>query len=115
MSKNSDKNAVLERRRVELLHAIEHRYDREKVAKRVDALKQAVFAVAKKYNVRASPFRKQEDNAEWQLVVRFWDALPLEVAVDIVKKWRDRPGYKEVLVACRNVDNASVRKNSSDG
>ncbi len=104
MAKDSDKNAVLERRRVELIHAIEHRHDREKITKRIDALKQAVFAVAKKHNVRTRPFTKREDNPEWQMVVRFWDALPLEAVVEIVAKWRDRPGYKEVLIACGNVD-----------
>ncbi len=48
MAKNSDKNRVLERRQTELLHAIKHEADTEAIAKRVTALKHAVFGVAKK-------------------------------------------------------------------
>ncbi len=103
MAKNSDKNRVLERRRVELLHAIEHQLCPEAVLKRVTALKQAVIGVAKKQHVTHSPFRRIEDNPEWQTVNACWTAFTTDEVVAIVQRWSDRPSYKDVFLACRDV------------
>ena len=115
MAKNSDKVSVLERRRIELLNAIKHDASADIVAKRIDALKQAVFGVAKKHNVRYRPFTRFADNPEWQMVVRCWDALTPDLVVAIVTSWADRPAYREVLLACRDAADDPTQKTQDGG
>ncbi|WP_144054679.1 hypothetical protein [Rhodopirellula europaea] len=115
MAKNSDKSIVLQRRRIELLNAIKHDASAEFVAKRIDALKQAVFGVAKKHHARYRPFTRFAENSEWQMVVRYWTALTPDSVVAVVTSWPDRPAYKEVLLACRDAADEPTQKTQDGG
>lgn len=72
MTKNSDKNGVLDRRRVELLHAIRNEAGTEVVLKRVTALRGVIIGVVKKHHVRHYPFQSFEQNPEWRAVLARW-------------------------------------------
>ena len=102
MAKNSDKNRVLERRRIELLHAIKHEANTEAIAKRVTALKHAVFGVAKKHHVTGRPFLKFADNSEWRMVNSCWESFTTDEVISIVSRWAEHPTYKDVVLACRD-------------
>ena len=110
MAKNSDKDRVLERRRMELLHAIKHDASADIVAKRIEALKQAVFGVAKKHNVSYRPFTQFADNHEWQMIVHCWEAMTPEMVVAVVQSWTNGPAYRDVVVVCRDVSQDPNRK-----
>jgi len=49
MAKDSDKLTLLKRRKVELDHAIRQRFDTDAIERRVEKLRLAALAVAKKY------------------------------------------------------------------
>ena len=115
MAKNSDKDSVLERRRIELLNAIKHDASADMVGKRIAALKQAVFGVAKKNNVTYRPFTRFADNPEWQMVIRCWEALTPDVVVAIVTSWDAHPSYREVVLACRDAADDSTQKAQGGG
>lgn len=84
------------------MHAIVHDSGPAAVAKRVEALRKAVFAVAKKHHVFCGPFTKFADNLEWQAVVAFWESRTPEEVIAIVEGWSERPTYRDVLLASRS-------------
>ena len=112
MAKDSDKLAVLERRRIELLHAIKHELSEEQLLKRVQRVKQAVFAVAKQYHVRGRPFKRFENNLEWQRVERFWESLSSAAVIELVTQWKPGVSYKTILAPCRSEDESSPSSSS---
>lgn len=115
MAKNSDKNLVLERRRIELLHAIQHEANTEAIAKRVTALKHAVFGVAKKQHVRYHPFLEFADNSEWRMVHRCWESFATDEVISIVSGWAERPSYKDVMLACRDGSDKACPRTEDSG
>ena len=104
MARNSDKNRVLARRRIELLNAVKHGANAEALAKRVTALKNAVFAVAKKHHVRHRPFLKFADNSEWFIVQCCWESFTTDKVILVVSSWGERASYKDILLACGDDD-----------
>lgn len=96
MAKDSDKKRVLEKRRVELLHSIEHDADQEMIQKRVIKLLEAIYAVAKKEQSRIHPFTSEAKNEQLQAIKRGWESLAIEKVVAIVAGWPENPTYREV-------------------
>ncbi|MCA9038206.1 MAG: hypothetical protein KDA91_23940 [Planctomycetaceae bacterium] len=100
MAKNSDKNRMLERRRVQLLQAIRIGADHDILEKRVSELLRAVLSVVKKHHTRYYPFQDFDENAEWKAVVDHWTTMKTDDIIAVVSAWREGPCYTQVLHAC---------------
>lgn len=114
MAKNSDKNRVLERRRVQLLHAIRNESDHDALEKRVSDLLRAVSSVIKKHHVRYHLFQEFNQNSEWKTVTDRWSRMTTDDVIAIVSKWRERPSYTDILHACDGKPSSSIHSNAQD-
>ncbi len=108
MAKDSDKNRVLERRRVQLLHAIRNAADHNALEKCVSELLRAVLSVIKKHHVQYHPFQKFDENTEWKAVTDHWTRMKMDDVIAIVSKWRERPSYTEIFGACDGKLSSSI-------
>lgn len=96
MARNSDKLQLLQRRRLELRHAIEHGMSAEAIANRCEKFKEAAVAVVKKTVVRCHPFRRAENDANFQETFLFWQSLSVPEIIEINNKWPERVNYQDV-------------------
>jgi len=109
MAKDSDKNRVLERCRVQLLHAIRNEADQNDIEKRASKLLRAVLGVVKKHHVRYHPFQKLEENAEWKAVTDHWTRMNMDDVIAVVSQWSERPSYTDIFRACADKMSSSIQ------
>jgi hypothetical protein len=94
MAKNSNKLAVLARRKNELDHALKHDFSSEAVAKRAEKVRSAAIAVIKKFRGDFADYEGGSDG--WNELPQKWKQLTTSEIAAIVGKWRPNPGAREV-------------------
>jgi len=92
MAKNSDKRAVVEKRRVELLHAIRGEFSEDQILTRVEKLRFAIFKFIKK------EFNGRSSGAPNGLVEK-WDSMSAERIIVIANSWPKNPTIRNVVDA----------------
>ncbi len=65
MAKDSDKRSVLDRRKQELGHALNHDLEAAVIARRADKVRAAALAVIKKYRRPFAHVEGEPGNKEW--------------------------------------------------
>lgn len=100
MAKDLDRLRVLDRRRIELFHAIRHGHSFLAIAKCCERLQQAALAVAKKSLVRRHPFETLNSTEAWQRVEPFWLSLTSAAIIAIAHNWPSRLTFRHVLSVC---------------
>ena len=82
MAKNSDKRAVVEKRRMELLHAIRHDFSEHQILMRVEKLRFAAFKFIKKeFDGRSSGIPDG--------LIEGWEAMTPDEIIELAKIWRN--------------------------
>ena len=91
MAKDSDKQAVLAKRKVELAHAVNHSFSDSIIAKRVEKLRSAALKLLKKESHRS--LYDSQDNSELN---KKWDSLTHPEIIEIANKWPDNPSIRDL-------------------
>jgi hypothetical protein len=96
MAKDSDKRRLLNRRKQEIDHALNHGFDAAAIACRADKLRTAAIAVIKKFrsdfaHVSGAPRKK-----EWIELTERWERFTTDEIVELAKKWEAIPSLQDV-------------------
>lgn len=93
---SSDKAQILERRRVELIHAVNSDASDAALEKRVAALKRAVYGFLKKRHVFLNPFQNESKAPQQQAIKRRWEVISTEEVIALVAAWPKNPTHKQL-------------------
>ena len=96
MAKDSDKLTLLKRRKVELEHALTQGYADDAVDSRVEKLRLAALAVAKKYRGDFAHLEGCSGNKEWMQLKDRWEGFSVAEIIQIVEGWPTQPKIKHV-------------------
>ena len=89
MAKNSDKRAVVAKRRTELLHAIRNEYPSDQILTRVEKLRFAVTKFVKKELHRTLADEPSSLTEKWNL-------LTADKIIEIAQAWPESPAFKDM-------------------
>ena len=96
MAKDSDKLTLPKRRKVELDHAIRQGFDTDAIERRVEKLRLAALAVAKKYRGDFGHLSGCSGNKEWLELRDRWEGFSVEEILKLVEDWPTQPKIKHV-------------------
>ena len=96
MAKDSDKRAVLNRRKLELDHAINNEFTASAVARRAEKLRAAAIAVAKKYRGDFAHLEDCPGNRDWIKLKEQWEQFTIDEIIEIALNWPERPTVRHV-------------------
>ncbi|TWT32993.1 hypothetical protein [Blastopirellula retiformator] len=93
---SSDKAQILERRRVELIHAVSSDASDAALEKRVAALKSAIYGFLKKRYVFLHPFQNEAKAPQQQALKSRWESISTEEVIALVATWPKNPTHKQL-------------------
>jgi hypothetical protein len=96
MAKDSDKLAVLHRRKTELDHALKHGFSAIAIERRAEKVRAAAIAVIKKYR---GPFAHVEGgpgSQEWKELNERWNQFSTAEIITLVHRWPSSPTIRDV-------------------
>ena len=93
---DSDKRALLAKRKLELEHAVRNEFAPEHIAKRIENVRSAALAVVKKYRGAFANVTDGPGNAEWELQKQKWSDLSHSQILSICESWPDQPSIQHV-------------------
>lgn len=104
MAKDSNKRAVLAKRKLELEHAIRHDFSDSIIAKRVEKVRFAALKLIKKdlgqnYTMPLDGIPLQPESSrymDWFRLAEKWNSLASSEIVELVKQWPDNPSVRDL-------------------
>jgi hypothetical protein len=96
MAKDSNKRRVLNRRKEELDHALNHGFKPAVIARRADRLRAAAIAVVKKLRSDFAHVSGAPGNKEWIELTERWERFTTDEIVELAKKWPAIPRLQDV-------------------
>ena len=109
MAKDSNKHAVLVRRKKELDHALKHEFSAAAIAKRAGKVRAAAIAVIKKYRGPFGHLEGQPGNREWKELKETWAQLTTDEIVQLVRSWPPSPAIRDVYLKDLSCDGPQTR------
>lgn len=104
MAKDSDKRAVLAKRKVELEHALKHEFSDALITKRAEKLRFAAIRLIKKelgrdYSMPSDGvpvFPESSQYMDWFRLTMKWDALSTAEIIELAGDWPDNPTVRDL-------------------
>ena len=96
MAKDSDKFALLYRRKTELDHAIRHEFARDAIERRANKLRSAAIGVAKSQRGAFAHVSGCTGHKEWLELKRRWEEFSVDEILEISEQWPSQPTIRHV-------------------
>lgn len=96
MAKDSNKRQVLNRRKQELDHALNHGFEAAVIARRAERLRTAAIVVIKKLRGKFAHVSGAPGNKEWIALTERWQRFTTDEIVELSKKWQAVPTLQDV-------------------
>ena len=96
MAKDSNKRAVLNRRKLELDHAITNEFSASAIVRRAEKLRAAALAVAKKYCGDFAHLEGCPGNRDWIELKTQWEQFTIDEVIEIASHWPEKPTVRHV-------------------
>lgn len=91
MAKNSDKQALLEKRRKELIHACTNNFADHIISRRAEKLRLAALGLIKKELGRYEHIKPSNRHDAWQKLVLTWNNITVNQIIELAKTWPEHP------------------------
>jgi len=96
---DSDKRAILAKRKLQLKHAVRNELAPEYVAKRIEKVRSAALAVLKKYRGAFANVTDAPGNQAWELQKQEWSDLTHPQILNICETWPENPNIQHVRLS----------------